>query len=98
MNKLLSYVTVTRGLKAYQSPNAKELQPNPKTPSLSGSECLNPRPFPGEKRVLDLSPSKSSNSSWPLGWSLRSVGLPHGIRGLVEEGERFIHGVVMVAG
>ncbi|GJX20227.1 hypothetical protein Tco_0222904 [Tanacetum coccineum] len=40
----------------------------------------------GEKRVLDLSPSKSSNSSWPLGWSLRSVGLPHGIRGLVEEG------------
>ncbi|GJR52461.1 putative reverse transcriptase domain-containing protein [Tanacetum coccineum] len=41
----------------------------------------------GEKRVLDLSPSKSSNSSWPLGWSLRSVGLPHGIRGLVEEGE-----------
>ncbi|GJT62175.1 hypothetical protein Tco_1005708 [Tanacetum coccineum] len=67
MNKLLSYVTVTRGLKAYQSPNAKELKPNPKTPSLSGSECLNPRPFPGEKRVLDLSPSKSSNSSWPLG-------------------------------
>ncbi|GKG16564.1 hypothetical protein Tco_0361521, partial [Tanacetum coccineum] len=40
-----------------------------------------------EKRVLDLSPSKSSNSSWSLGWSLRSVGLPHGIRGLVDEGE-----------
>ncbi|GJS21301.1 putative ribonuclease H-like domain-containing protein [Tanacetum coccineum] len=36
-----------------------------------------------DNEVLDLSPSKSSNSSWPLGWSLRSVGLPYGIRGLV---------------